>query len=107
MTWIKKGLLFEPRQQFNWIRTHAQLPIVKRIGDDLYRIYFSGRDEKNRSQVGYIEIDINFPKKILYITQEPILRLGELGAFDDNGVSPLWITDYKELSYLYFLGWNQ
>src|ERR1043166_5645517 len=105
MAWVKKGLIFKPEKQFDWIYTHAQLPIIKKLGGDIFRIYFSGRDSENRSLIGYIEIDINEPKKIRYITEKPILDLGELGAFDDCGVSPLWTVDHEGAMYMYYLGW--
>ncbi len=105
--WIKKGLIFLPDKQFDWVITHAQLPVAERMGEDLYRIYFSGRDRQNRSSIGYIEIDINHPANILYITKEPILSMGALGCFDDNGVSPLWIIDHEGTKYMYYMGWNK
>ena len=106
MKWIKKGLIIEPKGQFEWMHTHAQLPFAERIGEVLYRIYFSGRDKLNRSQIGYIEVNINEPHKILYITEKPILELGSLGCFDDNGVTPSWIVDFKGKKYMYYIGWN-
>ena len=107
MKWIKKGLLFEPKGQFDWVITHSMLPIAERRRDDIYRVYFSGRDVLNRSLVGYVEFDINNPKEIINISQKPILGLGELGTFDDNGVTPSWIIDYEDKKYLYYVGWNR
>lgn len=107
MKWAKKGLIFKPAAQFDWVITHAMLPTADRIGEDLYRIYFSGRDRLNRSLIGYIEININEPQNILYITEKPVLGLGLLGCFDDNGVTPSWIVDYKDKKYLYYIGWNK
>jgi hypothetical protein len=83
------------------------LPIADRIGEDLYRIYFSGRDKLNRSLIGYIEIDINEPQNILRLSERPILGLGKLGCFDDNGVTPTCIVNYEGKKYMYYLGWNK
>jgi len=107
MKWLKKGLIFEPAGQFDWLITHAMIPTADRIGEDLYRIYFSGRDKLNRSLIGYVEININNPKNILYITEKPVLELGALGCFDDNGVTPSWIVNYNGKKYLYYIGWNK
>jgi predicted GH43/DUF377 family glycosyl hydrolase len=107
MQWIKKGLIFKPAGQFDWVKTHAMLPIPDTIGDDLYRVYFSGRDEQNRSLVGYVEIDMKDPSKILHISSKPVLGLGALGTFDDNGVTPSWIVNYDGKKYLYYVGWNK
>ena len=83
------------------------LPFAEGIGGDLYRVYFSGRDRLNRSLIGYIELDINEPGKILYITEKPVLGLGGMGCFDDNGVTPSWMVDYKGKKYMYYIGWNR
>jgi hypothetical protein len=107
MRWVKKGLIFKPEGQREWVATHAMLPVADRIGGDLYRILFSGRDKLNRSLTGYIEIDINNPQEILKLSPEPILGLGSLGAFDDNGVSPTWLVNHEGAKYLYYFGWNR
>jgi hypothetical protein len=107
MKWVKKGQIFSPAGQHEWVRTHAMLPIADRIGDDTYRIYFSGRDRSNRSLTGYVDVDITNPEKILKLAPEPVLGLGELGAFDDNGVSPTWLVNYGTEKYLYYFGWNK
>lgn len=107
MKWIKKGLIFKPEGQHEWVMTHAMLPVADHISGDLYRILFSGRDKFNRSLTGYVEIDINNPQKILKLSHEPILALGSLGAFDDNGVSPTWMVNHQGVKYLYYFGWNK
>lgn len=107
MSWIKKGLIFKPEGQFYWLKTHAMLPVADRIDEDIYRIYFSGRDDENRSLTGAVDIDINEPEKILRITKEPILGLGSLGCFDDNGVSPTFIVNHDDKKYFYYMGWNK
>ena len=99
--------MFSPEGQHEWVTTHAMLPIADRIGDDLYRIYFSGRDRLNRSLTGYVEVDMDNPQKILKLSSEPVLGLGKLGAFDDNGVSPTWLVNHGAEKYLYYFGWNK
>ena len=106
MKWTKKGLIIKPTGNLDWMVTHASVPFAECIGGDIYRIYFSGRDSRNRSLIGYAEIDINEPGKVLYITKEPVLGLGVLGCFDDNGVTPSWIVNHGGKKYLYYIGWN-
>ncbi|RJR40143.1 MAG: hypothetical protein C4576_20360 [Desulfobacteraceae bacterium] len=107
MKWEKKGLIFRPAGQYPWVITHGMLPIADRINDDLFRIYFSGRDSQNRSSVGFLEININEPEKILFLSEYPVLRSGGLGCFDDNGVTPTWIVTHEGRKYLYYFGWNK
>lgn len=107
MKWEKIGQVFKPDGQYDWVKTHAMLPVADQLGDDHYRIYFSGRDAQNRSLTGYVEIDITRPQEILKISPEPVLGLGSLGAFDDNGVSPTWMVNHQGQKYLYYFGWNK
>ena len=107
MKGIKKGLIIEPTRDLDWMVTHAALPFAERIGVDRYRIYFSGRNSQNMYQVGYVEIDINVPQEILYITKKPVLELGPLGSFDDSGVTGSWIINHEGKRYMYYVGWMQ
>lgn len=107
MKWGKKGLIFSPMGQHPWVITHGMLPVADRISSDFYRIYFSGRDISNRSKIGYIEININEPDKILYLSEHPVLDIGKLGTFDDNGVSPTYVVNHEGIRYLYYFGWNK
>jgi len=107
MRWVKKGLIFKPEGQFDWVVTHGALPVPDRIQGDLYRIYFSGRDKLNRSLIGYVEVDMNEPRNVLYLSEKPVLGLGALGTFDDIGVTPTWIVNHGGKKYMYYLGWNK
>ncbi len=107
MKWIKKGQIFEPKGNPTWMQTHAALPVVDRMSGDLYRIYFSTRDSKNRASIGFIEININDPTNILQISDKPILSLGDSGSFDDNGIMASCIVNVGSRKFLYYIGWNQ
>ena len=106
MKWVKKALIVKPGK-FDWMVTHAQNPFQEKIGDDLYRIHFAGRDKLNRARGGYVVIDISEPGEILYITERPILDLGDLGCFDDCGAMPSCIVNSGSRQYMYYTGWTQ
>lgn len=106
MRWKKLGLIFCPDKNFNWMLTHAANPVAEHLNNDLYRIYFSCRDKFNRASIGYVDIDINTPQKILSLSNMPILTAGEIGCFDDSGVSMSCLIKYGGRRYLYYLGWN-
>ena len=106
MNWVKQGLIFSPSGQRSWMGTHASLPVSLRLTGDLFRIYFATRDEQNRSQVGYVELDISAPANILRISADRALCLGPLGHFDDHGVYAASLVEYRQELYLYYIGWN-
>ena len=87
--WKKLGLLYNASGERPWMMTHAMMPVLDKIGNDRARIYFSARDERNRSQGAYIETDLNDPFSIQVVSAEPVLKLGQLGAFDDSGTRTL------------------
>ena len=95
MNWQKVGLIFRPEPKYDWMVSHASLPTALHLHRDIYRVYFNSRNKLNHSHVGYIEIDINQPDKILYLTTEPVLTPGPLGYFDDHGVWASSIVTYN------------
>jgi hypothetical protein len=44
--------------------------------------------------------------KVLEYSQKPVLSPGELGCFDDNGVTPSWIVTHNGQKFLYYIGWK-
>jgi hypothetical protein len=106
MQWIKKGPIFRPDHNYEWMISHASIPVVDRVDDDVLRIYFGTRDKQGRSLPAYIEVQADHPENVLYVHDEPILPLGKLGTFDDNGIMPSWIVNHSNRKYLYYIGWN-
>jgi predicted GH43/DUF377 family glycosyl hydrolase len=107
MNWVKKGLIYAAEGQWDWNKSHAQVPVADYIAaENLIRIYYSARNLANQSLTSYIEVDADNPSKILHVSDEPILTLGKPGTFDDCGIMPSWIIDEGDKRYLYYIGWN-
>lgn len=106
MKWEKKGLIFAPDNNYDWMASHAQVPLVVHLDEKTLRIYFGTRDERNRTVTTFIEVDAADPSRVTYVHDKPALGLGELGCFDDCGAMPSWIVDRGAEKYLYYTGWN-
>lgn len=106
MKWQKLGRFLSPTSQLFWYKSHAMLPVANHIDGDLFRVSFSGRDSENRSHIGSIVMDLKSPGKILDISDRPLLSPGDLGCFDDNGVSPSCLLDVGDEKFLYYIGWK-
>lgn len=106
MRWIKKGLIFRPDQNFDWMVSHAQVPIVEKIDQDRLRIYFGTRNLQNQTSAAFIEVESGYPQNILHMQDQPALTIGKLGCFDESGVMPSWIVNFNKKKYLYYTGWN-
>ena len=105
--WGKMGLLYAPTSinRHPKLATHAANPVPVRIKGDVFRIYFSGRDAKNRSSVGAVDIDI-VTQKVLRESNTPLLIHGNKGTFYADGISigNLYETDGGR--FILFMGWQ-
>lgn len=104
--WRKLGLILEPRRDLWWWRTHSMVPTPHMLGGSHCRLYFSGRDDKNRSHIGWALLDLDREGEIIETSVEPVLSPGELGCFDDNGVTPSCLLEAEGHLHLYYIGWN-
>jgi predicted GH43/DUF377 family glycosyl hydrolase len=105
--WQKLGLIFAPDRNYSWMVSHAANPVAELLGGSLVRIYFGCRDKENRTNIGFVKVDLEKPQKILEISSEPQLTPGEPGYFDDSGVSLGCVLDSGDgRKSLYYLGWN-
>lgn len=107
ISWVKGGLIFKPHGMFPWSRTHAQVPFPLKLENDKVRVFFSTRDEKSRSAVSFVDLDINDPSRVLYVHDKPCMQYGAPGTFDDAGVMPSWFMKIGETIRMYYTGWNR
>ena len=106
MKWKKHGLIFSVNKNSDWMQTHTSLPFADHLANNDYRVFFSSRNSDNRAQIGYVDIDITQPTKILNQSKNPVLSPGELGSFDEHGVMGSSLVNFKGKKYLYYIGWN-
>lgn len=84
--WHTRGLIFRPDSSQAWMRSHASVPTPIQLDGSVYRVYFSSRDGHNRSHVGFFDIDLDAPDRIISAGPQPVLAPGPLGCFDGDGV---------------------
>ena len=104
--WKKLGLFILPQTDKWWSLTHAMIPTPDDLGDGVFRIYYSGRNNINQSHVTWADVDLNEPFNVKSYASAPVLSPGELGCFDDNGVTPSCLISIDNEKYLYYIGWN-
>jgi predicted GH43/DUF377 family glycosyl hydrolase len=106
MKWRKLGHIYKPSGTLSWAFAYAANPVAELVSGDLYRIYFSTRNDQNQSSIGYVVVDINNPTMVIKVAEEPVLMPGELGMPDDSGASIGCILQINGKRYLYYMGWN-
>ena len=108
MKWEKKGVIFrvDNNSEYDWMVSHAQIPVAHVLDDRIVRIYFGTRDQYNRTSTTYIEVEADNPSHVLYVHDRPILSPGKLGTFDDSGAMPSCVVHHEGRTYHYYIGWN-
>lgn len=104
--WEKLGRILAPDPRYPWMSTCTGsafgLPVE---GGPHCDIYVTGRDDQNRSQIGRVRINLENPGVILNISKKPLLPLGDLGAFDENGVAYPSLVKHQGRTLMYYVGW--
>ena len=111
--WKKLGRIFNPQdmKDIPWLNEFAQAPSVL-IFDDFIRVYFSCRplpDDKGQyvSNTAYIDLNRANLFEIINIAKEPILKLGDLGTFDEFGIYPTSVLRDGNEVVAYYGGWTR
>ncbi len=104
--WRKLGLLYVPDGSLPWLRTHAANPTGIWLDSHRLRVFFSGRDEQQRSHVASVVLDLQHAFEISCLSPAPLLSPGPVGTFDDSGCSVGCVLHDGQRLRMYYLGWN-
>src|SRR5687768_7596531 len=111
MKWVKLGQIFRPSDYITAFghTEFAQSPQTL-ILDDRIRIYFSTRTKepngKFLSHIAFVDFDRSM-RNILQVSKKPVIRLGELGCFDEHGIFPINVVRNAGKIYAYTCGWSR
>lgn len=105
--WVKYGVIVRQEKMVPWLVTSAG-PCCAVLTDDnnIARLYVTGRDALGRSRIGLVNFDLE-RGRVLSISRDAVLTLGERGAFDENGTSYPYIVRGDAGDLMYYTGWVQ
>lgn len=106
MRWRKLGRLHVPDGTRPWALTHASVPTVELLDENVARVYVAGRDVQNRSSITWVDVDLIGAPKVVAEADRAVLTPGDLGAFDDSGAMPTWLVRDGATVLMYYVGWN-
>ena len=107
MTWTKCGRILDSPSPSGRRVSHAAVPIAELVEGNICRLYYSVRDDQNRSHVSNSLVEFGPTKlRVLRTDPEPLLSPGRPGAFDDSGAMACWLVSANSRKYLYYIGWN-
>lgn len=105
MNWQKLGQIFTVANSNNYLLTHASNPLPIHLYDNIFRIFYSGRNADNKSSVGYVDIDVVSLKTINY-PKDPVIVFGNKNSFYSHGISIGNVYEVNGKKYILFMGWQ-
>jgi predicted GH43/DUF377 family glycosyl hydrolase len=116
MNWRKLGQVFDPTTWADgidrpWMQSHSQCTHAQVFPTHI-RVYFSCRPQKDQlgqatSYTTFLDLDRNDPRKVLRVSDKPVLPLGALGTFDEFAVYPSSSIRHDGKIMLYYAGWTR
>jgi predicted GH43/DUF377 family glycosyl hydrolase len=111
--WKKLGKVFTPQEVTGrpWLKEFAQAPATL-IFDNFVRVYFSCRPERDTngqyvSYTGFVDLARDNLLRVLQISEQPIMPLGNIGAFDEFGIYPTSVIRAGNDVFAYYGGWTR
>ena len=112
--WDRRSRIFSIDSLKGLNLTHSQVPYyVKHNGKEY--IYFTSRPPRlpDGNYVSYVlRVEVEYIGEgafhINSLPQEPLLKLGDYGSFDETGTMPCSVIDRNDLNevWLYYVGWS-
>lgn len=106
MNWIRRGVILTPNPKIKWLYSWAgaSCAVIDNEINDIVSIYVTGRDIEGRGRIGLVEYDFS-KNKVCKIFNKPVLELGELGSFDENGTTYPCVFMENGIYKMYYTGW--
>jgi len=107
MKWKKLGRVYLPDGSKWWARHHAMIPTPILLNDDVVRVYITSCDADGIGRVGYVDIDLHEPTKVISASEEPILDVGIPGTFDESGALVCSVVPARnDCLFMYHVGFE-
>ncbi len=101
------GHVFSAEDGPSWMVSHAAYPAPILLEPDQLRVFIVARDENNRGSVGYVDLNPHEPRRVVGFSERPCLEPGEIGTFDDRGISIGSVHRIGGELWMYYMGWNK
>lgn len=105
MKWNKLGQIYHFEAIDEYLLTHASNPLAVHLQDDIFRVFFSGRDKDNKSSIGYVDVDI-IAQKVVKVCDKTLFKYGAEDGFYSHGVSIGNMYNQDGNNYIQFMAWQ-
>lgn len=106
MIWKKNDIVYGAKGEYGeWMANSALKPRPVLLGNVL-RVYVTFRTKEGMGRPGYVDLDPKNPSKVLKVSECPLLELGEVGCFDDNGIVLCTVFEDGGKYYMFYTGYS-
>lgn len=102
----KKGFIYCPNGEHEWEKDSFMTPTPLLLNKDVIRIWGGVRDSQGISRIKYIDVSAQNPKEVLFVSEKPVMDIGQPGCFDDNGMILGDIVKVGDKLYMYYVGFQ-
>ena len=74
MLWKSEGLLFCPDHEISMINSHGWVPTPFKINEDVYKVFYAGRDKFNHSNIFAFDYSMNEQKNNKNLSKTPLKK---------------------------------
>jgi hypothetical protein len=106
ISWRRAGVIMPPFPVQSGWDSHCQMPTPLLLDNDILRIYYCTRDQRNRSHVFFVDVAADAPNRVIARSDKPCLLPGPAGYFDAAGVMPTSVIRVDNDIWMYFIGWT-
>ena len=107
MTWEKLGRVHAPGGDEPWARAYASFPTAFVQPDGSIRVCFTALDDEQQGRTGWLDVAGDDPTRVLRRGSTPMLELGEMGHFDENGANVFSSVEWRGRRLFYYQGWQR
>jgi hypothetical protein len=105
--WRKLGLVYGPDGSEGWAQSHAMVPTPFRLTDRVIRVFITCCDAQGIGRPGYVDVLATEPTRVVNRSTQPLLDIGQPGAFDENGVMVCSVVESRPGTlHMYYVGFE-
>jgi hypothetical protein len=105
MNWKKLGQIFFFKPIDKYLLTHASNPLAIHLKNNIYRVFFCARNSKNKSSVGFVDIDI-IQRKEIFTCKKTVIKFGNKNSFYSHGIGIGNMYNSDNKNYIQFMAWQ-
>lgn len=103
--WKKLGQIYHCKPIDEYLLSYASNPLAIHLKNDVFRVFFSGRDKYNKSSVGFVDIDI-IKQVTIDTCNQVVVKYGSQDSFYSHGISIGNMYQVEDKNYIQFMAWQ-